>query len=121
MGLDNGITKRHKNEAINYLTDEVCYWRKWWGFRNDVVHYLCNKYDTDRETYEWELDKEDVLEIIDILKSWDNKEKWTMESRSVWHWDYDHVSNQIHHHITSLRKMLREVTNDDIVEFYDSY
>ena len=47
MGLDNGLMikgKNHKHLNLPHKTNdfwttdtEICYWRKFWGFRNEVV------------------------------------------------------------------------------------
>lgn len=63
----NGI-----NDPIEYRADgfsgEVCYWRKCWGFRDKVMDYLRGKYpEKDRDSYEWNLDIEDLQEIANYV------------------------------------------------------
>ena len=103
MGLDNGITiRKHNKEAYDKfpaawkLTNtegeiycvEPMYMRKWWGVRDEIVHYLLCKYQNgDSETYEWELSTEDIKEIRDIFYGWLDEDRWEAESGSIWSWD----------------------------------
>ena len=83
MGLDNGIRicKKNLNSSIilneSFIPSdyEVCYWRKCWGIRNDIIDYLRNTYELQEELYEYELTLADLQAIYDILLSWYNKSK----------------------------------------------
>lgn len=59
-------------DSVGYSTDgfsgEICYWRKCWGFRDKVMDYLRGKYpEMDRDSYEWNLDVEDLQEIANYI------------------------------------------------------
>lgn len=78
MGLDNGIVVRNKTREqlpmfIKYPFDndynnevDICYWRKWWGFRNEVVKDF---FPNDCDTYEIKLSRKDIA-IIRAMLDW---------------------------------------------------
>ena len=83
MGLDNGIIARgeHINKLprfLNYPFEDVnekglkeihiCYWRKWWPFRNLVVHSLRGMARED--AYEFELSIKDLKWIQSLMKEY---------------------------------------------------
>lgn len=134
MGLDNGIEIKMSKATemlsldsfynvpytgANFL--EVCYWRKCWGLRNDIVRYLNNKYNTDQDTLEWKLDVADIKAIIEIVKSWRNKKKWNNESRSIW--TYKEMKEHLIEDIENLTYLYSKMEHYNIpdVTFYDSY
>ena len=130
MGLDNGITIRKKNlnssiilnESFIPLDCEVCYWRKCWGIRNDIIDYLHNTYEIQEELYEYELTLADLQAIYDILLSWYNKKKWNESGRSIWDWKT--MKEQLRYDCNRLAYLIakKEVYGDDLsVYFYDSY
>ena len=130
MGLDNGITicKKNLNSSIILnesfiLSDyEVCYWRKCWGIRNDIIDYLHNTYEIQEELYEYELTLADLQAIYDILLSWYNKKKWNESGRSIWDWKT--IKEQLRYDCNRLAYLIakKEVYWDDLpVYFYDSY
>lgn len=140
MGLDNGITikKTNKTERIgldrfyNLEYDgsdslEVCYWRKCWGLRNDIINYLSQVYGTSTEEYEWTLDRADIFNIIEIIKSWRNKKKWNAEGESIWTYKEmkEHLIKDIENLTYLYAKMeshYHDFLEDEIkVVFYDSY
>ena len=96
---------------------EVCYWRKCWGLRNDVLYLLGQRFV---DKYEFDLSKSDVENIIKLLESYD-AESW---SCSIWDWNNEEYpySEKIQRDIENL-KILRELMNkyDLEVYFYDSY
>lgn len=96
---------------------EVCYWRKCWGLRNDVLYLLGQRFV---DKYEFDLSKSDVENIIKLLESYD-AESW---SGSIWDWDNEEYpySEKIQRDIENL-KILRELMDkyDLEVYFYDSY
>ena len=74
MGLDNGICV--KKNALTQLTNleerfstpsgtdsfiDITYWRKCCGIRDDIIRYLCNKYDvSENDIGAFELDTNDI-------------------------------------------------------------
>ena len=130
MGLDNGITicKKNLNSSIilneSFIPSdyEVCYWRKCWGIRNDIIDYLHNTYEIQEELYEYELTLADLQAIYDILLSWYNKKKWKTYGRSIWDWKT--MKEQLRYDCNRLAYLIakKEVYGDDLpVYFYDSY
>ena len=130
MGLDNGITIYKKNlnssiilnESFIPLDYEVCYWRKCWGIRNDIISYLHNTHEIQEDLYEYELTLEDLQAIYDILLSWYNKKKWNESGRSIWDWKT--IKEQLRYDCNRLAYLIakKEVYGDDLpVYFYDSY
>ena len=121
MGLDNGISRANttKGKDIYGCYNEeydVCYWRKWWGFRDSVVDMLWEK-NKNVDCSEVELDDSDLIDIIDILDSLD-EENW---ESPIWSWE--EVEDQIPGHIKSIQELIKEKEeNPNIVAiFYDSY
>lgn len=136
MGLDNGIyiKKNDLTKSINieerfstsYDTDnsvDVTYWRKCWGLRNDIIKYLCNKYDVNEyDIGTFKLDIDDINKIISIISSWRNKKKWDSESNSIWTWKEikdSLVQNLID--LTYLLVKMEDYPSGFEVYFYDSY
>ena len=130
MGLDNGIAIRKENlnssiilnESFIPLDYEVCYWRKCWGIRDDIIHYLRETYKTQENLYEYELTLEDLQAIYNILLSWYNKKKWNESGRSIWSWKV--MKKQLRYDCNKLAYLIakKEVYGDDLpVYFYDSY
>ena len=132
MGLDNGIRidkERTKanitfNPAIvgDSFTNELLYWRKCWGLRDDIVNYLCDKYNVERDFYSQDLDVDDLIKIREIIHSWSHKKKWTRESRSIWSWKSIKRSLRKDAEILAYLIALKEKEGDNLVLFfYDSY
>lgn len=136
MGLDNGIfvkknaltklTNIEERFSTSYDTDssvDVTYWRKCWGLRNDIIEYLCNKYDVNEYDIEtFKLDIDDINKIISIVSSWRNKKKWNNESNSIWTWKEikdSLVQNLID--LTYLLVKMEDYPGGFEVYFYDSY
>lgn len=128
MGLDNAITlknyknKGHKVEILADEYDEIAYWRKYWGFRNEVVWSLCSKYDSDQDAYEWKLDEKDLDMIISCLKYFiKDEDTFYSDGQSIW--EYEHVREQTFDIIADLRVLIKEMRKDPEIEawFYDSY
>ena len=135
MGLDNGIcikknaltqlinindTFIDSNDNINAI--DITYWRKCWGLRNDIMEYLTTKYHVNDDYYSFNLEVEDIKQIIEILISWYDKKKWNSESRSIWTWKEikGNLLNSIRNLSYLLGKM-EDYPNGFIVYFYDSY
>ena len=132
MGLDNGIridkertkTNTTFNPAIvsDSFTNEFLYWRKCWGLRDDIVNYLCDKYNVERDFYSQDLDIDDLIKIREIIHSWSHKKKWTRESRSIWSWKSIKRSLREDAEILAYLIALKEKEGDNLVLFfYDSY
>ena len=136
MGLDNSIEVKRTLETnkISELTIfnkdydkelkydfEICYWRKCWGLRNDIL-FLIGKRWVPEEEYEFSLTKDDVDNIIELLGSY-NEDTW---EGSIWEWTSDEdgwsYSEHIKQDIESL-KLLRQLMDKYELEvyFYDSY
>ena len=91
MGLDNGIyIKLHAETDIRGLVPvddfgeivEICYWRKCWGIRNDILSILNIPANTNDNNVE--IHKEDIPRIITLLKWYiQNDENWWY-SQSPW-------------------------------------
>ena len=132
MGLDNSIDikrneytnnipelKRFEDEWIRKCQSDfsVTYWRKNWGLRNDIIFILGDRWNN---SYKFELTKDDVENIIELLKSY-NSDNW---KNSIWDWDDEEwpYSEYVQQNIEDL-KLLRELMNkyDLEVYFYDSY
>ena len=135
MGLDNGICIKRTLETnkivelqmfnLDYdkeLKDdfEVCYWRKCYGLRNDILCIIGKRWYPDE--YEFKLTKNDIDNIIKLLGSY-NEETWV---DSIWEWTSDEdgwsYSEHIKRDIEDL-KILRELMDKHDLEvyFYDSY
>lgn len=130
MGLDNGIMVAGVSSEeiptaleVSQLSSgiEVCYWRKWWGFRNEVVNYLRNKYFSFYEQYDWELEIEDLAKIYEIYINCTKEEWWVHYSDSVW--TYEEIAPQIDRELMRLRWLMTCKMNypDAHIVFYDSY
>ena len=130
MGLDNGIVIK-KNEKTSAIEDkfgalfdertyndeyDVCYWRKCWNIRNEILYIINHRFE---EEYEFSLDVEDVEQIIEFLGSLD-ADTWTDSGSSIWDWDEmeEHVQQDIEN-LNALVELMQEYDLD--VKFYDSY
>lgn len=128
MGLDNGIivkktelTKRlfkvKKNCFYEYIDDfEIAYWRKCWNVRTDIFD-ITRGWNNDQSYTA--LDRDDLYNIIKLLKSY-NKKTWD-SGDSIWTWKEHKRCNR--RHIRYLRRLARLMKKypDLEVYFYDSY
>ena len=135
MGLDNGICVKKNaltqlinlnntfidsNDSSNEI--DITYWRKCWGLRNDIMEYLTKKYNVNENNYSFNLEEEDIKQIIEILISWYDKKKWNSESQSIWTWK--EIKGNLLDSIRNLSYLLgkmEDYPNGFIVYFYDSY
>ena len=135
MGLDNGICV--KKNALTQLINlnntfidsndnsneiDITYWRKCGGLRNDIMEYLTTKYNINDDYYSFNLEVEDIKQIVEILISWYDKKKWNSESRSIWTWK--EIKGNLLDSIRNLSYLLgkmEDYPHGFIVYFYDSY
>lgn len=123
MGLDNGIivktklkyppwlTGRDSHESVELENYEICYWRKFYGLRNEIL----NKVDINKA-----LSPKDIENIIDILDSFTNHEYY--EENSLTFWGYCGMFEILKHQIASLLWLRAQMNKQEIIcEFYDSY
>lgn len=66
MGLDNGITFKIKCPSLNIKEKEyeVCYFRKYWGLRDEILQRIGGEY----EEYEYPLDRATLAGVAEILE-----------------------------------------------------
>lgn len=133
MGLDNGIVIKAKKEftwksklgnssiyEYQFIKDdtlEVCYWRKCWGIRNDIIHRL---HMVSNECNNEELESADIRAIVRILELYTNKEYWEQNADSIW--EYKDMIETLWNQIYTL-VYVESLVNDGLVEvsFYDSW
>lgn len=135
MGLDNSIEIK-RNAYTNLIPElrqfeleydkayeydfEICYWRKCWNIRNDILWIIGERLS---DKYEYTLDKEDIDQIIKLLESY-NADNFEDSGGCIWDWDDEEYpySEKIQQDIASL-KVLRQLMDKYELEvyFYDSY
>lgn len=140
MGLDNGIVLYSKRALTNlpkwlvdweYTTDEedtsptgeivhyyhCLYWRKWWGFRNEVIAEL----SPATEEYEYQLNAKSLTIIKDIYERYNDEEVWNTEADSIWDWD--EVKDQFADNIQRFNWLIEyaKICPNAKICFYDSY
>lgn len=138
MGLDNGIivmSNRRKvtvdmlpNEIMHVFDEdlgmdgvEIIYWRKNWGLRDAIVHYLINNnVSTDPFDYIIETPSQ-VFEIIKIIVSFMDEAKWEKDGKSIW--EYSEVKIGLQRDVINLAIIASFMHNnpDIYLIFYDSY
>ena len=131
MGLDNGIEVRRNAHTssipellqfeLDYDKDfEVCYWRKCWNIRDDILWIIGERFG---DQYEYVLTKEDIDQIIKLLESY-NAGNFEDSGSCIWDWDDEEYpySEKVQQDIESL-KVLRQLMDkyELDVYFYDSY
>lgn len=128
MGLDNGIivkkaelTKKlfkvKKNCLFEYNGSfEIAYWRKCWNVRNDIFT-ITEGWENDQSYTS--LDRDDIYNIIKLLKSY-NKKTWD-SSNSIWDWKEHKTANKRNiKHLKFLYKIMKKYPEIEVY-FYDSY
>lgn len=125
MGLDNGIVVYKRNKPA---PDEVCYWRKCWGIRNEILDVVAPD-RLNMSSFNWDCDRgyslsaEDIAAIIKVLDRFNNKKYWDEYSDSIF--GYDEFESTLERQMLALIELLDELNtpNNDIqqIEFYDSY
>lgn len=126
MGLDNGVVLKTKikHDIPPYFDwrdnpDEcdVCYWRKFWGFRDEVVLEFGQKEPCE----DIPLDAERVGRLRCILEQYLDRSYYEDNGDSIW--DYEEY---LLHNISCLKNLeilqdfLEEHPNEECY-FYDSY
>lgn len=127
MGLDNGVILKTNLEA-NYPYKEwnwgvdkqeydICYWRKFWGFRNVVVDEFCQK----STCADIQLDAEKVGKLRCILEEFLDREFYEDNGNSIWDYEEYLIHNiQCCENLAWLQNFLEEHPNEECY-FYDSY
>ena len=135
MGLDNGVEIR-RNEHTSSILElrrfepeydknheydfEICYWRKCWNVRNDILWIIGERFG---DQYEYNLNKEDVDQIIKLFESY-NADNLEDSGSCIWDWDdeeypYSEKIQQDTENLKILRRLMDKYELD--VYFYDSY
>lgn len=128
MGLDNGICVKRNYYTTNikelqifedswdkeHKWDfEVCYWRKCWNIRNDILWSIDSRFD---DQYEFKLTSENIGNIIIILMSY-NEENW---GNSIW--EFEAIKEHLQQDIKNLQILQDLMEKYELeVYFYDSY
>lgn len=133
MGLDNGIDiKGLKIKDIKNIpwyvelrdcfgpqfnVTEVCYWRKCWGLRSDIMGVL-HMYNDE---YSHPVEEDDIPAIIRVIERYLDKEVWEDEGDSIW--TYEEAKGNLLQCIKNLCWLKEYMHENKHVkcEFYDSY
>ena len=134
MGLDNGIVVKSDKRKItrddlppeilypfneDYNDNpEILYWRKNWGLRDSIVHYLeaiDNKVQEGtyliRTYYE-------IFDIVDIIFHFLDKKVWDEEGESIW--EYEEILDSLFNNILCL-KWLKRYLEKNYFHFLNHY
>lgn len=127
MGLDNGIVLK-TNLEVNYphkewdwRTDkqeyDICYWRKFWGFRNIVV----TEFHQTEECADIPLNAEKVGKLRCILEEFLDREFYEDNADSIWDYEEYLIHNiECCENLAWLQNFLEEYPDEKCC-FYDSY
>ena len=130
MGLDNSIKIRNYEDLnIKYpfyvktgsFNDELCYWRKCWTIRGEILSCLSLlKYYSGNDG-EIKIAPEDIPNIINVLKKLNNKKSWEA-SDTIWDWN-KYTRRNIRRCIRNLKWLNSYWKKHPELEvyFYDSY
>jgi hypothetical protein len=131
MGLDNGfVCKNIKREDIpsyvhlpcdwdeGQIEQEICYFRKHWGIRGEILAKIHCMEDNDSYT---NVDSEDIIPIVKILMNYLDKEYYEDNDSGIW--EYDEAKDNIERSIINLLwlKTYMDSHKDVSCYFYDSY
>ena len=127
MGLDNSIyirdrqtkelvrkediiDKEYSQDYFPMLLDtDICYWRKFWSFRNDVV------FDILRDSnYRVELVFSDLYHIVNKLECYMDKEYYESKKNCGTIWDWREYLPTIVKTLTNLRLLIDDIQNGRI-------
>lgn len=127
MGLDNGfilkgVPKKDLPSCARHDPvdkDEIIYWRKYWGIRNSIFYKLHLIEDFGK--FDYQIDKEDIPAIIEILTNYLDEEYWEAYGESIW--TYEEAKENIINSIVTLYWIYdnwNKYPNINLI-FYDSY
>ncbi len=132
MGLDNGIILKKSIKEIkipwyvsvdyrsNNTKVEVCYWRKCWGIRGEILD-IFDEQDIMSGGYEYQIKSEHISKIVKVIKKYLNKKYWEENARSIWEYrEYFPRNIQNIINLLWLKRYLKENPNVECY-FYDSY
>ena len=138
MGLDNGITicsskrKLTRSDLPTYFnypfqqdyTDgkvEICYARKCWGLRSDIIRHTDWDEVTENECYYRIYNPNKIYGLIERVASWLDQKTWEEDGNSIW--TYDEIRPNLVKWIINLAFAipLMELNPELYLEFYDSY
>lgn len=127
MGLDNGVVLRTNLEVDypfkewDWRTDkqeyDICYWRKFWGFRNAVV----TEFHQIEECADIPLNAEKVGKLRCILEEFLDREFYEDNADSIWGYEEYLIHNiECCENLAWLQNFLEEHPDEKCC-FYDSY
>lgn len=129
IGLDNGVFLNKPTSVIPFYVKvdswassedsvEICYWRKCWGIRDEILSLFP---EADSNDSCLKLTPEHIRAIRKIIRSFMNKEKWEEESNSIW--TYDEIRPRLIKHWVALWWLERYLRKNPDAEayFYDSW
>ena len=129
MGLDNGIRIANKKRndlrfwPFKYPFDkdydgevEVCYWRKCWGLRRDILSIVGG---IQEHAYEYKLTIDDVKSIRKLIRR-------ILRNANLWNdsiWEFEESERGLRDDAWNLwwLKLYMKLHPDEKVFFYDSY
>ena len=127
MGLDYGVVLRTNLEVDypfkewDWRTDkqeyDICYWRKFWGFRNAVV----TEFHQTEECADIPLNAEKVGKLRCILEEFLDREFYEDNADSIWDYE-EYLFHNIEccENLAWLQNFLEEHPDEKFC-FYDSY
>lgn len=132
MGLDNGISinTKYRGENLNlpwYVEmgefDDICYWRKCWGIRDDIVRLL----HMDGKGGTCNLEAEDIPAIIRVIEKYitGGQAYWDEAGHSIW--EFSEIKENLLQNVGNLLWLKEELERreaegiTDFAYFYDSY
>lgn len=130
MGLDNGIEIRTNKtldvtspwvQVYHFSTEysyEFLYWRKWWGFRNEVIDYLVSQGHNGMDS-SFELTLENIIEIYNIFIKYEDKDYWYYNADSVW--EYEDIDFELYKNKFLYLIAFYIAHPTEKIIFYDSY
>lgn len=132
MGLDNSIEIK-RNEYSNKIKAlkqfeadwdkdktwdfEVCYWRKCWNVRSDILNVLSAPYNGEGGTID--VAESELQDILRVLKSY-NEKTWD-DFQSIWTWEEQ--KPHMKRYIKNIKKLIKLKKKYPELEIYfvDSY
>lgn len=116
MGLDNGLIFKVKCPSLNFERKyEVCYFRKYWGLRDEILEI----FNTEDEQYLYSVSEEDLYAIdglfehycfIDNVRDADLSTIWSNIEELY------HMRNQIVHIRFALEFCNEKISLDEFIE-----